>query len=168
MGEIRNPGLASNPRRRSFLDTQHGSRLSARGDGPGVMANRPAGNRHAEAAADLSCGSGGRCHRPRGGSPRAEDHLEHECGLQRRRSGGRRARLLWQRNLKVERVNFAGATDQLLELLASGKADAGVGMALGWLKPLEQGFDVKLTAAIHGGCIRLLTTPESGIASVAG
>jgi hypothetical protein len=60
-----------------------------------------------------------------------------------------------KRNLKVEKINFAGATDQLLELLATGKADAGVGMALAWMKPLEQGFDVKLTAAIHGGCIRL-------------
>jgi NitT/TauT family transport system substrate-binding protein len=71
-------------------------------------------------------------------------------------------------NLKAEMINFAGATDQLLELLASGKADAGVGMALAWMKPLEQGFDVRLTAAIHGGCIRLLTKPDSGIASVAG
>ena len=70
-------------------------------------------------------------------------------------------------NLKVEKINFAGATDQLLELLASGKADAGVGMALSWMKPLEQGFDVKLTAALHGGCIRLLTSHESGITSVA-
>ncbi len=73
-----------------------------------------------------------------------------------------------KRNLKVEKINFAGATDQLLELLASGKADAGVGMALAWMKPLEQGFDVKLTAAIHGGCIRLLTTHQSGITSVVG
>jgi NitT/TauT family transport system substrate-binding protein len=72
-----------------------------------------------------------------------------------------------KRNLKVEKINFAGATDQLLELLASGKADAGVGMALAWMKPLEQGFDVKLTAAIHGGCIRLITTRESGITGVA-
>ena len=63
---------------------------------------------------------------------------------------------------------FLGATDQLLEALASGKADAGVGMALGWLKPLEQGFDVKLTAAIHGGCIRLLTSQQSGITDIAG
>lgn len=70
-------------------------------------------------------------------------------------------------NLKVERVNFSGASDQLLELLASGQADAGVGMALGWLKPLEQGFDVKLTAGLHGGCIRLLTNPQFSIASVA-
>jgi NitT/TauT family transport system substrate-binding protein len=73
-----------------------------------------------------------------------------------------------RRNLKVEKINFAGATDQLLELLATGKADAGVGMALAWMKPLEQGFDVKLTAAIHGGCIRLLTTHESGITGVSG
>jgi NitT/TauT family transport system substrate-binding protein len=71
-------------------------------------------------------------------------------------------------NLKVEKINFAGATDQLLELLATGKADAGVGIALAWMKPLEQGFDVKLTAAIHGGCIRLLTTNDSGITGVAG
>jgi NitT/TauT family transport system substrate-binding protein len=73
-----------------------------------------------------------------------------------------------KRNLKVEKINFAGATDQLLELLATGKADAGVGMALAWMKPLEQGFDVRLTAAIHGGCIRLLTTNGSGITNVAG
>ena len=72
-----------------------------------------------------------------------------------------------KRNLKVEKINYSGATDQLLETLASGKADAGVGMALGWMKPLEQGFDVKLTAAMHGGCIRLITSRESGIASVA-
>jgi NitT/TauT family transport system substrate-binding protein len=71
-------------------------------------------------------------------------------------------------NLKVERVNVSGASDQLLEMIASGKADGGVGMALGWLKPLEQGFDVKLTAALHGGCIRLLTNEKSGITGVAG
>jgi NitT/TauT family transport system substrate-binding protein len=73
-----------------------------------------------------------------------------------------------RRNIRSERINFSTATDQLLELLASGKADVGVGMALGWLKPLEQGFDVKLTAAMHGGCIRLLTSRESGITSIVG
>jgi NitT/TauT family transport system substrate-binding protein len=72
-----------------------------------------------------------------------------------------------RRNIKVEKINFSAGSDQLLELIASGKADAGVSMALGWLKPLEQGFDVKLTAGIHGGCIRLLTSPNSGITSVA-
>ncbi len=70
-------------------------------------------------------------------------------------------------NLDVELVNFAGSTDQLLEAISSGKADAGVGMALRWLKPLEQGFDVKITTAIHGGCLRLFAPPGSPIKSVA-
>jgi NitT/TauT family transport system substrate-binding protein len=65
--------------------------------------------------------------------------------------------------LDVELINFGGSTDQLLEAIATGKADAGVGMALRWLKPLEQGFDVKITTAIHGGCMRLFATPASGI-----
>lgn len=65
--------------------------------------------------------------------------------------------------LDVELVNFGGSTDQLLEAIATGKADAGIGLALRWLKPLEQGFDVKITAGTHGGCLRLLVPAESGI-----
>jgi len=68
-----------------------------------------------------------------------------------------------KRNLAVELINFGGSTDQLLEAIASGKADAGVGMALRWLKPLEQGFDVRINTAIHGGCMRLLAAKASGI-----
>lgn len=70
-------------------------------------------------------------------------------------------------NLDVELINFAGSTDQLLEAIATAKADAGVGMALRWLKPLEGGFDVKIAAGIHGGCMRLFATPASGIAKIA-
>ncbi len=70
--------------------------------------------------------------------------------------------------LQVELINFAGSTDQLLEAIATGKSDAGVGMALRWIKPLEQGFDVKLTAGIHGGCMRLLATKASGIVDLQG
>ena len=69
-------------------------------------------------------------------------------------------------NLKVELINFGGSTDQLLEAIASGKADAGVGMALRWLKPLEQGFDVRITTAIHGGCMRLFAGKDAGISQV--
>ena len=65
--------------------------------------------------------------------------------------------------LDVELVNFGGSTDQLLEAIATGKSDAGIGMALRWLKPLEQGFDVKITAGTHGGCLRLLVNAGSGI-----
>ncbi|SJZ93289.1 NitT/TauT family transport system substrate-binding protein [Enhydrobacter aerosaccus] len=71
-------------------------------------------------------------------------------------------------NLDVELINFGGSTDQLLEAIATGKADAGIGMALRWLKPLEAGFDVKISAGIHGGCMRLFTTRDSGIHDVGG
>jgi NitT/TauT family transport system substrate-binding protein len=66
-------------------------------------------------------------------------------------------------NLEVEFVNWAGSTDLLLEAISTGKADAGVGMILRWLKPMEQGFDVKLTAGTHGGCMHVLAAPDSGI-----
>ena len=70
-------------------------------------------------------------------------------------------------NLDVELINFGGSTDQLLEAIATAKADAGIGMALRWLKPLEGGFDVKIAAGIHGGCMRLFATPQSGINKIA-
>jgi NitT/TauT family transport system substrate-binding protein len=68
-----------------------------------------------------------------------------------------------KRNLNIDLINFGGSTDQLLEAIATGKADAGVGMALRWLKPLEQGFDVRITTAVHGGCMRLLAAKDGGI-----
>ena len=70
-------------------------------------------------------------------------------------------------NLEVELINFGGSTDQLLEAIATAKADAGVGMALRWLKPLEGGFDVKIAAGIHGGCMRLFSAPNSNITKIA-
>jgi sulfonate transport system substrate-binding protein len=69
-------------------------------------------------------------------------------------------------NLDVNFINFGGSTEQLLEAIATGKADAGIGMALRWLKPLEQGFDVRITAGVHGGCIRLLGSKAAGITSL--
>ncbi|WP_442579808.1 ABC transporter substrate-binding protein [Mesorhizobium sp. ASY16-5R] len=65
--------------------------------------------------------------------------------------------------LDVELVNFGASTEALLEAIATGKADGGVGMALRWLKALEQGFDVKITAGTHGGCSRLVALKEKGI-----
>ena len=65
--------------------------------------------------------------------------------------------------LDVELVNYNGSTDQLLEAIATGKSDAGLGMALRWLKPLEQGFDVKIAAGTHGGCMRVLSRVNSGV-----
>lgn len=71
--------------------------------------------------------------------------------------------ILAKHGIAGETVNFAGSTEQLLEAIATGKADAGVGMALRWLKPLEQGFDVKVVAGTHGGCIRLLGSKAAGV-----
>jgi NitT/TauT family transport system substrate-binding protein len=70
-------------------------------------------------------------------------------------------------NLEVELINFGGSTDQLLEAIATSKADAGVGMALRWMKPLEGGFDVKIAAGIHGGCMRLFSAQGNGVAKIA-
>lgn len=68
--------------------------------------------------------------------------------------------------LNVEPVNFSGPTDALLQAIATGHADGGIGMALRWLKPLEQGFDVDLTVGTHGGCMRLLAPASANIRSV--
>jgi NitT/TauT family transport system substrate-binding protein len=72
-----------------------------------------------------------------------------------------------KQNLDVELVNYSGSTDQLLEAIATGKSDAGLGMALRWLKPLEQGFDVKISAGTHGGCMRVLAKTVSGVDKLA-
>jgi NitT/TauT family transport system substrate-binding protein len=72
-----------------------------------------------------------------------------------------------KQNLDVELVNYSGSTDQLLEAIATGKSDAGLGMALRWLKLLEQGFDVKIAAGTHGGCMRVLSRTNSGVDKLA-
>ncbi|MGY4309588.1 NitT/TauT family transport system substrate-binding protein [Bradyrhizobium sp. USDA 4369] len=72
-----------------------------------------------------------------------------------------------KQNLDVELINYSGSTDQLLEAIATGKSDAGLGMALRWLKPLEQGFDVKIAAGTHGGCMRVMVRADSGITKLA-
>ena len=55
----------------------------------------------------------------------------------------------------------------LLESMSEGErlawVVAGIGMALRWLKPLEQGFDVRITAGVHGGCIRLIGSKSAKI-----
>ncbi len=63
--------------------------------------------------------------------------------------------------LDVELIDFGGPTENLLEALATGKADAGVGMALRRLRALEAGFDVKITAGSHGSCTRLVLALET-------
>ncbi|MBO4228460.1 ABC transporter substrate-binding protein [Bradyrhizobium neotropicale] len=68
--------------------------------------------------------------------------------------------------LDVEFIQVAGETDQMLQALATNKADAGSSMLLNWLKPLEQGIDVELTTGLHGGCTRLFAGKTSGITDI--
>ena len=71
---------------------------------------------------------------------------------------------IFERNgLQVDLINYTGSTDQLLESLATAKADAAVGMIHRWLKPLESGFDVKIVGSSHGGCVRLVGVKEAGV-----
>ncbi len=77
----------------------------------------------------------------------------------------RRSGILARHGLDVELVNFGGSTEALLEAIATRKADAGVGMALRWLKPLEMGFDVRITGGTHGGCLRLAGPAAAGLSA---
>ena len=71
-------------------------------------------------------------------------------------------------NLDVD-LYYQGASGQtLIQALATNKADAGAGLIGDWLKPLEQGFDVKLFVGSHGGCQRLLASKASGVKDLAG
>ncbi|WP_237153925.1 ABC transporter substrate-binding protein [Oryzibacter oryziterrae] len=70
-------------------------------------------------------------------------------------------------NLDIE-LFYQGASGQtLIQALATNKADVGAGLVGDWLKPLEQGFDVKLFVGSHGGCQRLLASEASGVTDIA-
>jgi NitT/TauT family transport system substrate-binding protein len=71
-------------------------------------------------------------------------------------------------NLDVELFYQGSSGQTLIQALATGKADAGAGLIGDWLKPLEQGFDVKLFVGSHGGCQRLLASAASGVKDLAG
>ena len=68
-----------------------------------------------------------------------------------------------QNGLDVEVLNWGGAADQLLEALATGKAEVGVGLIHRWVKPLEAGLDVKIVGSVHGGCLRLVGVKSAGV-----
>ena len=66
-------------------------------------------------------------------------------------------------NLDIDLYPFTSNGQTVIQALATGKADAGAGLIGDWLKPLEQGFDVKLFVGSHGGCGRLFASAKSGI-----
>lgn len=64
---------------------------------------------------------------------------------------------------------YQGASGQtLIQSIATNKTDAGAGLLYDWIKPLEQGLDVKLFVGSHGGCTRLLASKASGVTTLEG
>lgn len=70
---------------------------------------------------------------------------------------------LVKHGLDVEIVKFGANFDGSLEAVASGKIDATVNFILRFLKPLEQGVNIRFTGALHGGCIRVLAPTEAKV-----
>jgi NitT/TauT family transport system substrate-binding protein len=72
------------------------------------------------------------------------------------------AKHLWAREgVDVEIVQLA--PQAILDALGSGKIDVSDGILYNWLKPIEQGADVRLAAGLHGGCLRLVVGSHTGI-----
>jgi len=65
--------------------------------------------------------------------------------------------------LDVETIFTGGDTASILEALALNKAQATSTFLLRLLKPLEAGFDVKLTSGVHAGCSYLIASRDAGI-----
>ncbi len=68
--------------------------------------------------------------------------------------------------LTVELVNLGQASAK--DAIASGKVDGAPGITFEWLKPIEQGQDIRVTGGLHGGCLRLVTGKDSGITDLKG
>jgi NitT/TauT family transport system substrate-binding protein len=68
--------------------------------------------------------------------------------------------------LKVDLVNLGQASAK--DAIASGKVDGAPGITFEWLKPIEQGQDIRVTGGLHGGCLRLVTDKKLGITDLAG
>lgn len=50
--------------------------------------------------------------------------------------------------------------------VGSGQYDASSGIFYSWLKPVEQGQNVKFVAGLHGGCLRLIVLKDSKFTDV--
>ncbi len=68
-----------------------------------------------------------------------------------------------QAGIEAELVKMDFET--LKEGLATGKVDATQGN-FKWIKPVEQGLNVKLVAGIHNGCIQVVVPSNSSIKSI--
>ncbi|MCX7745397.1 MAG: ABC transporter substrate-binding protein [Clostridia bacterium] len=68
-----------------------------------------------------------------------------------------------EEGLDVELVK--GDAGTLKDGLATGKIDVTDGLLNQWLKPMEQGLNIKFTTGIHTGCIQILVPKNSKLKS---
>jgi NitT/TauT family transport system substrate-binding protein len=68
-----------------------------------------------------------------------------------------------QEGLDAELVNFTSNGYNVNDALSSGKLDGAPGIMFTWFKPIEQGADIRLTAGLHGNCLRLVVAKNAGI-----
>ncbi len=66
--------------------------------------------------------------------------------------------------LKFEMVKVDAA--HMPEAIGSGQIDAGFGLLGKYLQPIDNGLDIKITAGIHTGCIKVLVPQNSPIKTV--
>ena len=60
---------------------------------------------------------------------------------------------------QILKTDFEGTKNGL----ATGKIDVALGLFDKWIKPIEQGMDIKFTAGLHSGCIQVVAGKNSGI-----
>ncbi len=68
--------------------------------------------------------------------------------------------------LDVELVRL-GDPQTALHAIDSGAIDALSSPLYSWLRPIQRGADVRLTAGLHGGCVRLVAGTASPIRELA-
>ena len=97
-----------------------------------------------------------------GRATKAEIVMECRRGLPRAASSGDRSRHSSRSTISTSNWSITAARPtSCWRRSRPASRDAGLGMALRWLKPLEQGFDVKIAAGTHGGCMRVLSRANS-------
>jgi NitT/TauT family transport system substrate-binding protein len=77
-----------------------------------------------------------------------------------------RENIFARHGLEVEFQQAGGDIAPILEAIAMGKADATEHFLLRFIKPLEAGFDARLTAGVHAGCFSLVASRAASIATL--
>jgi NitT/TauT family transport system substrate-binding protein len=89
-----------------------------------------------------------------GGTCEAATYVGHDVGF------------FADEGLDVELVRLANSQAGI-DALGAGKIDAIGGVIYQYLKPFEQGLDVRFAAGLHGGCLRLVAKPNCGVHKLA-